>query len=407
MLLLASSVAVGASTDPRITSYCATSRALYAWNCSTTRTLDGQSSWWHVLHDTNGCGQRLVDFAVSHRFARVYLFVGALEWHWEGSFAVGELPDQDAVADLTTRLRAAGVEPWAMWYANDDPDDLDGAERVADLVAAVDAFGATWPAGAFAGVHGDQEPNATRVLDAYLAMNTTGLAAAQPLGLGYGASLKPAWLTLPPAAPFVGEVLPGLTLGTLMDYTDDPVRLQSQAETFLDFADAAGVAAEIAVETGWGDPTPGVSLGELVRTDPAAFYGLVGDLDAALAPRPTYTGVAVHDFAQYFAHLHGGVEPYDFVGAVPVLCPVEEDTAAPGDTGAPTDTGAPPTDTAGPTTGTTPVAPPADPPASDERGCGCAGPRGHVGVPLVAGLLLRRRSVTIPSGVVEARRGGP
>jgi hypothetical protein len=61
--------------------WCEIPKSLYAWNCSTERTLDGQSSWWHLLHDTNGCAANLIALAQSHHVARVYVYVGAVEWN--------------------------------------------------------------------------------------------------------------------------------------------------------------------------------------------------------------------------------------------------------------------------------------------------------------------------------------
>lgn len=375
-----------ARADP---SYCEASKALYAWNCTTERNRDGQPGWWHLLHDTNGCGQRLVDFAVSHRITRVYLYVGAVQWDWASSFSQGVLPEEDALVDLGTRLRAAGIEPWALWYLNDDPDDLQHVERVTDLVASVAAFGAAHPDAAFAGLHGDQEPNDRDTYPQYLELNRIGNdAVADPLGasgaLGWGASLKPAWLGTPyDGAPMFHAVLDRVTVGTLMDYSDDPERVRAQAETFLGHADTRPVRAEIAVETGTTDPTPGVSFSELVRTDPDAFLTLMGALDTEFGAHPSYDGLVLHDFTQYFAGLYG-VEPYDFVGEVPVLCPPVGTT--------PTDTDAPP-DTAVPAGG-------GDGPPEPERGCGCGHPGASPGWLAVFGLrALRRRRAH------QARRG--
>jgi MYXO-CTERM domain-containing protein len=341
MLLTLSLALAGPPKDPSVP-YCDTPKALYAWNCATGGNRGGHSTWWHLVHDTNGCGATLTSFATAHRFQRVYLYVGAMEWDWEASFSAGVLPEEDAVAALTTRLRAAGIEPWALWYLNDDPDDFDGAEHVTDIVAAVAAFDARHPDGAFAGLHGDQEPNDRSVYPDYVAMNQAGLDAATAAGLGWAASLKPAWISTPPSSPFVNDVLPTLSFGTLMDYTDDAARAASQGETFLTQSDAVGVDAEVALETGWGDPTPGVSFVDLVREDPIGFYTMVGELDSGFSAHPTYRGIAIHDFAQYFADLDGGVEPYDAT-VVP-----EGPCAA--DTGS-TDTGS--TDTGSPDTGTT------------------------------------------------------
>jgi hypothetical protein len=116
-----------------------------------------------------------------------------------------------------------------------------------------------------------------------------------------------------------------------MDYTDDPERVRAQAETFLAYADTQPVRAEIAIETGSTDPTPGVSFADLVATDPDGFRALLGELDGEFSAHPSYDGLVIHDFAQYFAGLHG-VEPFDYVGEVPVVCdppPALEDATAP------------------------------------------------------------------------------
>lgn len=310
-------------------SWCAAEKSLYAWNCATDHQRDGQSTWWHLLHNTNGCGTRLVNFASAQHFSRVYLYVGAMQWDWETSFSQGVMPDETALADLTTQLRAAGVEPWALWYLNDNPDNLNGIGHVEDLVDSVAAFNLRHPDGAFAGVHGDQEPNDSGVYADYLSMNQMGLRAATQAGIGWGASLKPAWLTLPRDAPFVEDVLPMLTMGTLMDYTDDPVKAASQGEQFLTDADAAGVLAEVALETGSTDPTPGVSFGQMVRSDPDGFYEMVGTLDVGFQAHNSYRGIAIHDYAQFFADLYGGVEPYDYQGGLQKVCP--EDSGDSGD----------------------------------------------------------------------------
>lgn len=334
--------------------YCEAPKALYAWSCTLERSRDGESGWWHLLHD-EACHDRLVGFATAHRFTRVYLYVGAVEWDWRGSFSEGTLPYADEVAVLTTRLRAAGIEPWALWYLADDPDDLAHTGRVDDLVDAVDAFGRTWPDGAFGGLHGDQEPNDPGVYDAYLEMTTAGRDRAVPLGLGWGAALKPAWLTTPSGdGTLIEEVLRRSTTGTLMDYTDDPAKAADRGETFLGFADALGRTGEVALETGTTDPTPGVSFADLVATDPDGFYDLIGELDASFSAHPSYDGIVIHDFAQYFAALNGGIGPYDTVSDLPTLCPPPATTT-----------------TTTPETTTPPAATPGTATPPTEPGCGC------------------------------------
>ena len=364
--------------------YCEAEKALYAWNCATDRQRDGESSWWHLLHDTNGCGQRLVDFAVAHRIDRVHLYVGAVQWDWDASFSQGVLPDEDALADLTTRLRAAGVEPWAMWYLNDRTDDFRNLERVTDLVASVAAFGERHPDGAFAGLHGDQEPNRADSYGPYLEMNRLGRDAAVAAGLGWGASLKPAWLDVPyEGAPLFHAVLGATTHGTLMDYSDDPVRVADRGETFLAFADGTDARAEVAVETGRTDPTPGVSFADLVETDPDGFYAVMGELDAGFRAHPSYDGLVIHDYTQYYAALSGGIEPYDAVGPVAALCPPPETPTGTGPS-EPTggDTGSAPTDS-GTDTGSAPEA--------AEPGCGCRAGGGSGWLALLAIAARRRR----------------
>jgi hypothetical protein len=214
----------------------------------------------------------------------------------------------DALADLTTRLRAVGIEPGALWYLNDDPDNLDNFVSV------------------------DR------------------------------------WLTQEwDDNPFYEYVMAGLTTGTLMNYSDDADRLLDQGATFLTGADAIGRPAEIAVETGWGDPTPHVSLSDLVRTDPDAFYALMAELDVAYSSHPTYAGIAVHHYAQFFAGLNDGVEPHDFGGEVTVVCAGTTETETETETDTATD--------------------------AEGNACGCASGSGGAGG--FAGLLVAWASVVL------------
>ncbi|MEQ1505929.1 MAG: hypothetical protein ABMB14_27080 [Myxococcota bacterium] len=349
--------------------YCDAPKALYAWSCTLERTRDGESGWWQLVHQAR-CHDRLVEFAAAHHVDRVYLYVGAVEWDWAGAFSAGTLPYADDVAVLTARLRSAGIEPWALWYLNDDPDDLGHAERVVDVVSAVDAFSRAHPDGAFAGLPGDQEPNDPAANPAYLAMTEAGRDAAVAVGLGFGAAHKPAWIL--GADPLSAEILARSTAGTLMDYTDDPALAADRGDRFLAGADAVGVTGELALETGTTDPTPGVSFATLVATDPEGFFAMVGDLHAGWSAHPGYDGIAIHDFAQYFAGLNGGVGPYDFDGVVPVICPPAT-TGTTGTDGTTVPTGSTGTTVATGTTGGTTGADPSDVETSGPTadGCGC------------------------------------
>ena len=133
--------------------YLSVAKGLYVWNPGTT----AGTKWW--AWGDNGNTPRLVSFCKAHNFARAIVFVGSVEWEWEGSFKEHQLPHQAHFVTLFTALHAAGIETTAAFYLNDDPNSMVGVDKVADVVRTIAAFNSAHPDAVIAGLEGDQEPN--------------------------------------------------------------------------------------------------------------------------------------------------------------------------------------------------------------------------------------------------------
>lgn len=116
------------ATPPEEIAYQAIPKTIYAWNPGPS------SSWW--AWSENGNDDRFVAFCRTHGFRRATVFVGSVAGDWAASYSLGMLPHQAELASFTAKLRLAGIAPVALFYLNDDPNDLTNFVQAADVVTA-------------------------------------------------------------------------------------------------------------------------------------------------------------------------------------------------------------------------------------------------------------------------------
>lgn len=208
------------------------------------------------------------------------------------------------------------MEPYACFYLNDNPNDLHGWERAADIVSTLHVFNEAYPESAIAGIDGDQEPE--MITKDYVEMNKAMKERRSELGahLQIGAAFKPAWLRRPYKDGYmIGAALGSLDGGMMMAYSSDPVISTSLGDKVLGFATQAKQHVSIAVEVNWRAPHTD-SLWELTSSDQTAFFDMIADMDMhyrGSQNSAAYSDIVIHDYEGFFKAMYSVTAPA-FIG---------------------------------------------------------------------------------------------
>ncbi len=222
-------------------------KALYVWNAA-----PGGAGWQALLQNTNKTADTLIEFCIKHGFTRIYLYIGATQYNWTQSYANKTLPFEAGIAYIIQKAVAQNIQVYALYYLNDDPDDIylnsgnpgncpssqayqpDDITKVTDLVNSVIAYNGRNPKAKFTGIMGDQEPDNSNSYCNYLTINqiiqNVIKASVEPT-LQTAVSLKPVWVFAPAAytyqnklynQPLFQSILPLINLPSLLTYSSSP-----------------------------------------------------------------------------------------------------------------------------------------------------------------------------------------
>ena len=130
-----------------------------------------------------------------------------------------------------------------------------------------------------------------------------------------GAALKPLWLSQNfNGKPFFQHVMDILDEGMVMAYSNTQSITESWGDSAIAYANSISKRMEVAVEV---DPAvvASDSYASMIQGNPQAFLNMLTQLDNRWAENPSYDGMTVHAWAQYFALLYS-VQPINFVGTL-------------------------------------------------------------------------------------------
>jgi len=274
-------------------------KTIYVWNPG-----DLNLPWWDW-----GTSQieLLISVCQTHGFKRAVVFIGSLQWDWE-DFQAEKIPHEEHFRELFQALRQSNVLPYASFYLNDEPNNLTGWERAANVVSALYHFNQAYPDSAVAGIDGDQEPSS--INEDYLNMNAAIKRRRDELhaDLKLSAALKPGWLFRDYAGtPMAVVALRGLDSGMIMAYSRSPETSRRWGNAALAFASANDRAVSVAIETSPRAPSAD-SFWHIARNDPRYFLELLVSMDAnysAGAHAKSYQGMVLHDYEGFFEAMYG------------------------------------------------------------------------------------------------------
>ena len=305
-----------------------TKRAIWMWKPNTTNIWDGVAGYQQLVDNHKNSQNNLIDFCRNKSINTIYLFVG--NWQWDQAiFNTGKLYHEAGYAAFITKANAVGIRVWALYYLNDDFNDLSNyAAATPKIIDAIGGFNSRYPNSGFDGAQSDAEPdvssNYTTLID-YLKLaqsktNTwkTTLKNAGAKPFIFSSVIKPAWVSYVHTYNAVSKelfkfIIDAIDHIAIMDYYDTQAKLKLIALPALTYASSLNPVKPVAIgiETGSFqvyDPINTYSEEIKAETNLTRFNRLEGDLDAVEAIFKTYKAYerfAIHDMSQYFAHWFG------------------------------------------------------------------------------------------------------
>lgn len=133
--------------------------------------------------------ENLIKFLVDHKYSKIYLYVGCIEWNYD-NLIKGEFynsGDKDA-KELINKLISLNIEVELCIYLNDDPNDFSNVDKVPEIAKALAEVQKTLK---FTALHFDVEPQYNKDLEALLKMYEECRKYIKT-----SAILKPGWLNI-------------------------------------------------------------------------------------------------------------------------------------------------------------------------------------------------------------------
>lgn len=305
-----------------------TKRAIWMWKPNTTNIWNGVAGYQQLVDNHKNSQDNLIDFCRNKSINTIYLFVG--NWQWDQAiFNTGKLYHEAGYAAFITKANAVGIRVWALYYLNDDFNDLTNyAAATPKIIDAIGGFNSRYPNSGFDGAQSDVEPdvssNYSTLID-YLKLaqsktNTwkTTLKNAGAKPFIFSSVIKPAWVSYVHTYNAVSKelfkfIIDAIDHIAIMDYYDTQAKLKFIALPALTYASSLNPVKPVAIgiETGSFqvyDPINTYSEEIKAETNLTRFNRLEGDLDAVEAIFKTYKAYerfAIHDMSQYFAHWFG------------------------------------------------------------------------------------------------------
>eukprot|EP00768_Dysnectes_brevis_P002396 gnl/Dysnectes_brevis/1817_a2083_1031.p1 GENE.gnl/Dysnectes_brevis/1817_a2083_1031~~gnl/Dysnectes_brevis/1817_a2083_1031.p1 ORF type:complete len:363 (-),score=108.42 gnl/Dysnectes_brevis/1817_a2083_1031:59-1147(-) len=296
--------------------YVLTPKSLYVWSHSINSRISGVPSWQLLLQNHDDSIYYLRDFCLLHGIDELNLFAGSVQWEWDDWFSKGQLPFDTQLAASIRILSRSGLKIHLMTYLNDDPDSLEGWERMETVARTVASFEQRH-ALEIASLHIDQEPgDPTQYADLLRML----LAAGEHVPVSI--SLKPVWLESyfnPPVDLATLEPFKNIDARTFSDYVQASVSeaaimaYYSDLSVLKDTAFRAGLSAErankdhlnIALETGFINDLPEENtLSEMIREDKDQWFTVFMDLENSFSNMDIDHKIIIHDYSQYFSDLY-------------------------------------------------------------------------------------------------------
>ena len=295
-----------------------TPKTLYAWNSVSRKKIDGVSNWLLLLKNENQSFDKLIEFCNIHGFNAINLFVGSVQWEWQDYFRHHILPMEAYLKDNIAKANNNGIKVFALYYLNDEPNNLKDYQLIEDFVASVDSFNNRYPAASFVGISGDQEPWQKEVYQDYLQTNKIIKNKINQLNsdLITSVALKPLWVDqlydgYKGEKAFFEYVLEDVDQAALMAYYDDVDMIKNIALPVLAYANNTGQKIDIILETGWINVLDPNTFYEEIKKDKKGFLDFVFNLNQDLKVNDSFSNIVIHDFTQFFKSLYLK-EPYYF-----------------------------------------------------------------------------------------------
>ena len=129
-----------------------------------------------------------IQFLVDHKFSKIFLYVGCLEWN-KNDFLNGNFYNAGDIdsKELIKKLNNKNIEVELCIYVNDDFDDFTNVEKMPEIAKAISKLKDSLK---FTALHFDVEPNSKENYEALLKMYEECRKYIK-----VSAILKPAWLT--------------------------------------------------------------------------------------------------------------------------------------------------------------------------------------------------------------------
>jgi len=200
------------------------------------------SEWDQEIPGKGGLtyADQLVNFSRMHGYDRVYIGIGSFSDYYDSHLQYGVLFNDAAYGHLTTKLRAAGIEPWAATWNTDDVNVMTCEEpgaselpicvdyrggRIEKLVDTIVAFNKRYPDGKWEGLENDQEPLDQNVYatfeDLLSRIKARRDSVAPNLKLSAATVPQWAWESYPGFGNMARMVMHYTDMGSLMSYHHD------------------------------------------------------------------------------------------------------------------------------------------------------------------------------------------
>ena len=193
---------------------------LWVWRPSNHTYIDWKLAW-HILYDNPYQQNLLVKFAKQNNIKKVYMFVWTIHWTWRKYFSKGMLYNEQWLYNLIKKLNKNWIAFYALYYLNDDPNNISEYKKTEDLINAIYSFNNKYKNVKIEWIQIDQEITDTSKYNEFIKALSFITQNANNHGLISQIAIKPLWeRQILNWKSFVSIIMNNVNEWILMAYSD-------------------------------------------------------------------------------------------------------------------------------------------------------------------------------------------
>jgi len=285
-------------------------RWIWVWSISNKNKIWNKPSW-QLLYDQQKHQDILLQFLIQQKITKVFLYVGAIQREDEKYFSKGKFYNEDWLYNLLKIMHENNIKPYALYYINDDVNNIQDYKKVWNLVNTVLKWNITYPDATFIWIQNDQEVNNTSIYNDYLNMLSYINEITKNTSLIHSIAAKPIWINQSiNTENFLLQISKVCDEIFFMDYSDTERIIKSLWTRVFDLV---GIYINIWIETWSINAMNNETFFEEIQKNWISwFYTNVEDYyEKYFSGYVNFKWLSIHDYNQYFQHVYK-IEPYKF-----------------------------------------------------------------------------------------------